>query len=180
MTITVGIDTYISLDDARAYVTANGLAPLPVDDTDAENLLKQATTALDRLYGNKYLGQKSSMTQPLAWPRIVTMTPIPYYAGEWPYVTYDSFGNPRDFSGLQPETGYAQIELAKLIQASVDIYAQPAPRVIESRNKVATLEQAQKFAGSQGYSEDSTYKVGLVLAPILRNAGASIPITRGA
>jgi hypothetical protein len=177
--ITVGTDTYLSLADARTYVTANGLTPLPLVDAEAESLLKRATTTIDRIYGAKYLGSKEDMTQPLAWPRLVG-TGYPHSDGESLFVTIDSDGNPRDFSGLQPELGQAETELAVMLQAGVDPYAQPDPFLSMERNKVSALEQEKQYKGSQGYRADPLYKIGLILRPILELAVGSISITRGA
>lgn len=179
MAITVGTDTYISLADARTYVTANGLTPLPLVDAEAEALLKRATTTMDRIYGAKYLGSKANMTQYLAWPRFVG-TGYPHSTGESLYVTIDSDGNPRDFNGLQAELGYAETELAVMLQAGVDPYTQPEPFLSMERSKVSALEQEKQFKGAQGYRQDPLYKIGLILRPILELAVGSVSITRGA
>lgn len=178
MTITVGTDTYISYADAVTYATNNGLT-LGATQPATETLLKNATVALDRIYGAKYLGQKETMGQPLGWPRLVG-TGQPHGEGEWLYVTYDSDGNPRDFSGLQPETGYAQVELAALMQAGTDVYAQPLPTVSAFTNKVASLEESKTLANSQGWQQNPLYKISLILRPLLVISSGSIPITRGA
>lgn len=179
MAITVGTDTYISLADARAYVAANALAALPTDDTDAEDILKRAAVAVDRNYGNKFLGQKASITQSLAWPREFASAQ-PHGTGEWLYQNYDSDGNPRDFSGLQPETGYAQVELAVLINGGTDVYAQPDPFLSQLRQKVSSLEEEKQFKAAQGYRTDPLYRITLILRPLLRTSTGAIPITRGA
>ena len=179
MAITVLTDTYISLADARAYVTAAGLTPLPAVDADAEALLKRATTTLDRIYGAKYIGMKATIEQPLAWLRSFAAQQ-PHGTGEWPYVAFDSIGNPRDFSVLQPELGYAEVELAVMMQGGVDPYVQPDPLVTQERNKVGSLEQEKQYAGSQGYRVDPLYKIALILKPLLVSSSSSISITRGA
>jgi hypothetical protein len=180
MSLTVGTDTYISLADARAYVTANSLTPLPAVDADAEKLLKQATTTLDQLYGNKYLGMKATSTQGIAWPRnYFNTTNAPHYSGDYLYATIDSDGNPRDFSGLQPETGYAETELAVMIQAKIDVYAQPKPTVNFEKSKVGTLEQEIHTTDNKSYRVDPLYKISLILRPILLNQTGTIAITRG-
>jgi len=178
MTITVGTDTYISYADAVTYATNNGLT-LGANQSATEALLKQATVSMDRIYGNKYLGQKDTITQPLAWPRLVG-SGRPHGDGEWLYVTYDSDGNPRDFSGLQPELGQAQTELAALVQAGQDIYAQPNPSVSAFTNKVASLEESKTLANAQGWQQNPLYKISLILRPLLVASTGSIPITRGA
>lgn len=179
MAITVGTDSYISLADARTYVAANGLTALPIVDADAEALLKRATTSLDRIYGAKYLGSKESMTQSLAWPRFVG-TGYPHGTGESLYVTIDSDGNPRDFTGLQPELGQAETEMAVMLQAGVDVYAQPEPFLSVERNKVSALEQEKQFKSAQGYRNDPLYKIALILRPILTSSTGQVSITRGA
>lgn len=181
MTITVGTDTYISLVDAQTYATNNGLT-LGANNAATETLLKQATVALDRIYGNKYLGIKATETQSLAWPRIYTNSDVivPHYAGEWPYVTVDSDGNPRDFSGIQPESGYAEVELAAMLQSGTDPYLQPEPSLSQIRQKVATLEEEKQFKSSQGYQTNPLYKIALILRPLLKSSTGYIPMTRGA
>lgn len=179
MAITVGTDSYISLSDARAYAVSAGLATLPLLDADAETLLKQATTALDRIYGGKYLGMKATIEQKLLWPRTFAGM-VPHGTGEWPYILVDSDGNPRDFSGIQPELGYAEVEMASMLQAGTDIYTQPLPFVSMERNKVSALEQEKQYVGAQGYRSDPLYKVALILRPILNKNTGSLSITRGA
>lgn len=181
MTITVGIDTYISLADAKTYAAANGLT-LASTDPAIEIQLKQATQAIDRIYGARFLGQKDTKEQTLAWPRNYFGSEVPraHGEGEWPYVTVDSDGNPRDFSGLQPETGYATVELAALIQNGVNIYAQPDAALSGLRVKVATLEEDRQYKNAQGYRTDPLYKIALILRPLLRLTDGKIPLTRGA
>ena len=179
MTITVGVDTYISLADARAYVAATGLTPLPTLDADAEKLLKNATQTLDRLYAGKYLGMKATIEQSLQWPRTFAGM-VPHGVGEWPYIYVDSDGNPRDFEDLQPETAYAEVELAAVLQAGQDPYAQPGPRVNFDRSRVGTLEKEFHTSDSNSYRVDPLFKINVILRPILNQPTGSVPITRGA
>ena len=180
MSLTLGTDTYITLADARAYVTKFGLTPLPADDPTAEALLKRATSSLDRLYGNKYLGIIAEIGQPLAWPR--QFASAPHGPGEWPLTDIDSDGNPRDFSGLQPETGWAEVELAVKIQAGVDVFAQTKPTVVAETKKADVLEKSLTYStsgGNVGYREMPLYNISLILRPLLTVVSA-IPMTRGA
>jgi hypothetical protein len=178
MTITVGVDTYISLADARSYATANGLT-LPASNTDAENALKQATQTLDRLYAGKYLGMKATIAQTLQWPRTFAGM-VPHGVGEWPYIYVDSDGNPRDFTNLQPETGFAEVELAASTTAGSNPYAQPSPRVNFDRSLVGSLEKEIRTTDDNSYRVDPLFKVNVILRPILKNTTGSVPITRGA
>ena len=180
MTFIVGTDTYVSLVDARSYVTKFGLTPLPTDDAAAEQLLTQASYSLDRLYGNRYLGTKSTTAQTLAWPRLfANAAKNPHGSGEWLYQTYDSDGNARDFTGLQPETANAAVELAVLIQAGESVNAQPDPALIYKRVKADTVEKEIHMAATSKYVTNPFYGVELILRPLLINNTGSLSIARG-
>lgn len=176
--ITVGTDTYISLADAQAYATSFGLA-LGATDTATETLLKRATAAIDRHYGNRFLGVRSTMTQQLAWPRSHAAANT-HSTGESGWVSRDSDNNPRDFSGLQPETGWATVELAAQLQAGADPYTQPEASLVRLTQKVSSLEETREYAGAQGHRTDALYKISLILRPLLRNTTGSIGLARGA
>jgi hypothetical protein len=181
MAITVGTDTYISLADARAYTAENGLTALPTVDADAETLLKRSTKALDQIYGAKYLGMKETIQQSLAWPRLFLQGTIsPHGVNEWPYIITDSDGNPRDFSITPVEVSYAEVELASMLQAGTDIYAQPQAAVNFDRSVVGTLEKEFRTTDNKSYRVDPLYKISLILRPLLINSNGAILATRGA
>jgi hypothetical protein len=179
MTITVDVDTYITLADARAYVTANGLTPLPTVDADAETLLKKSRLTMDRIYSNRYLGMKRTISQPLFWPRIFAQG-TPHGVNEWPYTIVDSDGNPRDFTQTPPEMGYAQVEMSNLFQTNVDPYAQPDAKTNFVRDVVGSLEHQVRTSDANSHRVDPLYKISLILRPLLNAQVGSIPITRGA
>lgn len=177
MSLTLGTDTYITLLDARTYCSDNDLATLPDVDADAEKLLKRAAKALDRVYGNKYLGYASVASQPLYWPR--TLATVPHGTGEtWSY-TVDADGNPRDLSGIPRELGYAATELALMLQNGDDIYTQPYPFLKEELNKIDTLESRKVYSNVSGYSEDPLYSIKLLLRPLLKTADNGVTMSRG-
>lgn len=158
MTITVGTNSYVSEDYLSDYCSEAGLT-VPADP---EAALKQATKAIDRLYGARFIGTKESSTQPLAWPRVVGLS----LEGPTHWITTDAFGNPRDFSTTPIEVEQATCELAVMIDASVDVYAQPQPRVTLDRVKVDVIETSQQYAGG-GHMVDPLFKIKLILAPLL-------------
>lgn len=179
MSLTLGTDTYITLLDARTYCSDNDLATLPEVDADAEKLLRRATKALDRVYGNKYLGYASVAGQPLYWPRTLATAVTPHGDGEaWLY-TIDADGNPRNLTGIPHELGYATTELALMLQNGDDIYTQPFPFLKEELNKIDTLESRKVYSNVSGYSEDPLYSIKLLLRPILKTADNGVTMTRG-
>jgi hypothetical protein len=182
MALVVGTNSYISLVDARAYVAQYALPPLPVVDADAESLLIRAASAMDQVYGNQYLGNKVTSTQQLGWPRdnFGDMGNYPKFEGEYYYIQSDSYGNPRDFSGLQPETANAQVELASKMQVGLDPYEQPTALLSQYRTKVASLEEESTYKSPVGYRTNPLYKISLILRPLLRNSAGNVAITRGA
>jgi hypothetical protein len=167
MALTVGVNTYISLQDARQYVKHFNLLPLPVDDQEAEEILTNAAISLDHLYGGQYIGQKQTSTQPMDWLRNVLLP-------------YDSYGDPRDWTVYQPELGEAQTTLTSIIQSGVAIYGQPAPKANYIRHQVGTLVQEIHTSDYYSYSENALYTVTLLLQPLLESNSGKIYITRGA
>ena len=177
MSLTLGVDTYISYTDAVAYATANGLQGFPTEESDGEVLLRRAAKAIDRRWGNRFLGEKQLVTQSLAWPRYVASTYRPHGQGETLGWTYDSDGNPRDFSGIPPELGEAQVELAVLIANSLDPLQQVENAVTESTKKLGDLESTKKYASP--YASTPFYSVMTILRPLLKRTG-QVVATRGA
>jgi len=82
--LTVGTDTYISIEDADAYMEGrlNSADWFNADNLDANlkvSALHMATKMIDR---QRYIGRIASLTQPLAWPRI-GHTVIDAQRGSW-------------------------------------------------------------------------------------------------
>lgn len=104
MALTVGTNSYADVEYASTYCDEAGLTAL----TQAEASLKQATMALDRLYGGRFIGVKAALVQALAWPRRPTSANLDT-SQEW-YVV-DSFGNYRDFNGFRLRSSKPQSSL---------------------------------------------------------------------
>jgi hypothetical protein len=62
-----GANSYISVDDARAYASARGLT-LPVSSADVEILLTKALDFIE-VFRSQFQGKKTSSAQALQWPR---------------------------------------------------------------------------------------------------------------
>lgn len=178
-TLVLGTDTYITLTAARTYCITYG-GSLPVVDADADSLLRKATLAIDRIYGNRYLGRKINASQPLYWPRTYVQGNMNNYDDG--FFILDSDGNPADLSSYPVQLGYAEVELALLIQAGTDIYAQPQPVLSSERKKVDVLEKELAYAtgsGQTGYRTQPLYEIGLILRPLLTSSG-TYTMQRGA
>lgn len=167
--------SYITTQDAREYASSVGLT-LPESDMDVDGtlglatLLARASTYLDRIYGARYIGSRTTGAQPLYWPRVVTSY-------------YDSVGNYRsDFLSTEVpvELGYAATELAaKMFNDDFDVFAQPAPMVTEESKSIDSLSISRKYATP--YSTNAFYSLDLILAPLLKNESAKrVTMTRGA
>lgn len=171
-TLVVGTDTYITLDDARTYAATYSYTQLPTDDTVADKLLRQATLALDRIYGNRYIGTKQQSNQSLYWPRVFGSENT--YEAEFGFVIVDSDGNPIQFDVIPENLGWAEVELALLQQAGVSLYAQPPAAIIKERDKIDVLETESTY-GVRGsgtpWSEQPLYNVTLILRPLLKPVG---------
>lgn len=171
MALIIFTDTYISLDDARTYVADNGLTDsFPADDTEAETLLRRAAKAIDRKYGQHFLGFKSVVGQPMAWPRIMT-------TGEVYALEVDSDGNPRNFSVIQPELGEAQVELAILMNDGASVLTQQDGALTNILTKAGDVESQKTY--SAPFQASDFYGISLILRPLLERQ-VGISCTRGA
>lgn len=159
MALTVGTDSYASTIEADDYCALAGIDPLGT----AEASLKQATLALDRLYGARYIGIKEQLDQPLHWPRRPTAANIDQ-STDW--FVFDAFGNYRNFTGIPAEVKQATIELAVLIEAGTNPYAQPASQVTDETVELDVIKTSKKY--STGYAAEPLYKISVILAPLLQ------------
>lgn len=157
MAIIVGTNSYVDEAYAAAYTEEQGLSPV-----SAASALIQASTAIDRIFGARFIGYKTNSTQKLAWPRVPTTeqeTPNGFYF-------VDSLGNIRDYSVVPEEVLQATVELAILIEEGTDIYAQPQANVVEEKTKIDVLETSFKYV-DVGYKVVPLYKINLILSPLL-------------
>ena len=71
MTIVVGTDAYVSINDADAYwADRNNTAWEGASDEDKEKALREATAFIDGTYEDRWIGDHpASSSQVLAWPR---------------------------------------------------------------------------------------------------------------
>jgi hypothetical protein len=141
MALTLAVDTYITANDAAAYLEAFG----PEEAVVSERDLRQATLALDRLYRARFSGQPTDPLQPLFFP-INGGTTIPTAVAQ------------------------ATVELALIIADDViDLYEPPKQAVSEYAFEIpGAIKESTKYAGTT--TEDPRlFKVSLILAPLLRS-----------
>lgn len=172
--ITLAVDTYVTVAEARAYAEDNTLS-LPDSDDELERLLKNGSKFLDRKWGRSYMGQKAEAKQTMGWPRRITRQPA--HRGEFLNYTTDADGNPRDFNGLQPELKEAVTELAAMMYAEASLYDQPTPALTSETTKLDVL--TTQVAYETAHAADPFYKIRMILRPLL-TAPTGITIVRGA
>jgi hypothetical protein len=125
--LTIGIDTYVTTDEAAAYIGQYYLSTDPkatawtaLQSTDQEVLLRRAARQIDLV---AYPGQKTVRTQKQAWPRKVArgghgwfVTIAPFMSFQVPQVDYSNvvFGDyPADYLQVVPDLiKAAQVEEA--------------------------------------------------------------------
>lgn len=117
MSLVLGTDTYITLEEADAYIADYG----PDGAEVTEPQLRRATLAIDRLYGGQFAGVPADADQPLQFPRL----------GEF---------------GIPTQVAQATVELA-LLSDSVDVYAQPTALLTEEATEIAgAIKTSSKYA----------------------------------
>lgn len=172
MTITVGTDSYVSVADARTYLASVDKA-LPASNDAAESLLKRATLAIDRIYGDKFIGIRYS-SNPLEWPRLANyMGPGSANVGDIGGYGYSNTG--RYLEAIPREVQQATAEMAIMLDSDVDPYVQPEAAVQNSTITVDVITIAQTTSGAR--VSDPLYNVGLILKPVVRS-GSSLRLDR--
>jgi hypothetical protein len=64
-------ESYGSVADADSYFSDRGMAAwAALSTTQKEQALRRATEFLDRYYGDRWLGEKTTQPQALDWPRV--------------------------------------------------------------------------------------------------------------
>lgn len=146
MAITLGTDSYSTIAEANAYLALDDRA-IP-DDTYGENLLKRATQAIDRIYGHRFIGQRTS-TNPLHWPRDLA--------------AYSNTN--RYLEKIPTELKQATAEMAVLIDSGIDPYEQPTPASRDESVSVDAISVSSTYVAP--FTEKPLYKVELILKPLL-------------
>jgi hypothetical protein len=176
MAFAVGTTSYISVADANSYLADQGLDQL--DASQAEALLNQATKALDRRYGMRYLGTKTLSSQPLLWPRFTTSIDA--------YYNYNGYGDLTNWtsSTIPTEVKEATAELALMLSAEFDAYAAHEPAITEKTEAISgAINTTYKFASAFVDKDSNWTKIDIILGPVLgasRSASSNINMTRGA
>lgn len=148
--LTVGTNSYVSLDDANTYTAAQGL-----DSITDEAYLIQATKWIDRTFAKRFIGARQAIDQPLNWPR---------------FVMIDSDGNLLNMNAVPNAVIEATVEAAIQFQNGVDMYVEPSPAVLEEWNELDVLKTRKYYAGSykpKQAGDLNLYKIELILRPVL-------------
>lgn len=156
MSLVVGDNTYLALEDADAYFAARNLAAWTAAPLAArEAALIQATAYIDGSYA--FAGRLADLGQPLAWPR---------------HGATDREGRP--LSGIPRRVEHATAELALIALAGA--LAPPAERGGEiAREKVGPIEVEY----APGAPPGRTYPFAdLLLGPLLKPAGRTAKVQR--
>ncbi len=145
---------YASTSDGDAYFAARGSpsAWASASTTAKEIALVAATDHIDRAYGPRFSGDRSTITQRLGWPR----------AG------VERDGIVLDVAPLPRELREACIEAAiRYIQNGAFIVDIDSPgTVIEEEVSVGDLSKRTKYAGGKGVGKQYPI-VGYLLGPLL-------------
>lgn len=178
MPITVAVDTYVTIADANTYLTGMGY-----DELDAnldEQLLKRATKAIDRKFGNRFLGVKTLSDQPLYWPRFATDQTSVYQ--------YNAYGDLVQWTSttIPQELKEATAELARMLSAEVPFnpYAQLDGAVKQKSESVdGAVSVSYTYASPIQERGTEWNTLELILGPLLgapRGMSSTLAMGRGA
>lgn len=177
--ITVGQDTYVTVADANAYLSGMGY-----DELDAnldEQLLKRATKAIDRKFGNRFLGVKTLSDQPLYWPRFATDQTSVYQ--------YNAYGDLVQWTSttIPTELKEATAELARMLgdqENPFDPYAELDGAVKQKSESVDGAVSVSYTYATPVMSRGNQWNtLEIILGPLLgatRGVAATLSMDRGA
>lgn len=134
--VTIGgasADSYVTLAEYEAYVTAQGLTPLGGSDASHEAELRRAAVVIDDTYS--FIGIKQYQFQVRSWPRLVRQL-----VSDWP-IDPDTIPN---------AIKRAQMEMAWLIHNGADPFATYDGAVKRKREKVDVIEEETEYIGGKG------------------------------
>lgn len=147
-------NSYISLADARTYLTARGLSLFATDDVAAEAALIKAMDYIEA-FRDRFKGEKYTAAQALQWPR------------QYAYVD----GFEVAVTAIPVELGYAQSILAYESQ-TYDLQATGDGRIIV-KEKVDEIETT--YSDTKSSIVQAKFKrVDDLLKPLLKSSGLEV------
>lgn len=166
-------NSYVTYTEYQAYCDLTGTTP--VQQTVIEPKLIQATLAIDRRFGGRFIGRKTSPTQPLQFPRSSTYlrnvdSPEGFY-------TTDMDGNYRDLNVVPDEVKQATCEAAAGLLSGANFYTQDGPTVTEETKKVDVLQTTKKYQGQWQQKTDLMFTLETILRPLLLPAATRVKFT---
>ena len=134
-------DSYLSVDDADTYHTAQGAPTTWSDSTDPEKeaALRQATAYLDNRYGPRWVGSRINSTMALAWPR--------RYVTDRDGYTVDAAAVPR---GVKNATAYIALKIREGDTLVPDV--DPGANAVAETVTVGAISISSSYSGDPGTS----------------------------
>lgn len=126
-------DSYATLAEYQAYVTAQGFVPLTGTDGAQEAELRRAAVVIDDTYS--FIGLQQYQYQARAWPRLVRQL-----VDDWPI----------DPDTIPDAIRRAQMEMAYQIHGGADPFATYDGAVKRKREKVDVIEEETEYTGGKG------------------------------
>lgn len=165
MALTVGTDTYLTVEDATAYVTAHypttherAIAWAALSDGDKEINLRRAAQIIDR---QPFVGIKAVSNQAMAFPRAILTD---YSRRDLPILNTHFDSDWLVQSETPAEIGYAQTEIAL-------VGATGAPKRLELQQQGVTSfslgKLSESYGGGSGASRLLSYEAKELLAPYI-------------
>lgn len=166
-------NSYVTYAELQTYCDLAGKST-PAQSV-AEPRLIQATLAVDRKWGGRFIGRKMQANQPLAWPRSPSTrrnidTPDGFYS-------VDQDGNYRDLNQTPKEVKDAVCEMALALLSGKDLYSAPAPAITEATDSIDVLQSTYKYAGQHEEISSFDYLIDVILRPILLPTQTTVKFT---
>lgn len=139
----IDADSYVDLDEFRAYCGNVGHDLDGKTDQELEQALRRATVWLDSTYGLRFIGEPATVEQSLEWPRKNAV---------WRGSTLPSDTIPRQIRNATSEAAWREATTPGSLAPDYD----GSKQVKRLREKVGDLEEETEYADSASSKEAAT------------------------
>jgi hypothetical protein len=151
--LVAGANSYVSIEDARAYAADRGLS-LPDDAAECADVLVRAADYVDS-FRSRFVGMTVSADQSMEWPRTGV------------YIR----GRALSQTSVPALLVNAQVEAAVILAAGIDLMPYNSSSRLVKREKIGPLETEYETTGGGGSIVPRTISVERLLQPLFRGGG---------
>lgn len=172
-------DSYATVDEFTAYLTARGVAFASSPSSAIENALRRATSYMENQYRGKWVGYRTNLSQSLAWPRIGKGGDSRFrFDSRMDFFVYgvidiDGFEIPTDAVPVQVKNACIEAALLALNGTTLEPTLERGGAIKTVSKAVGPLSKSVTYMDSASVVDRYTVIEGLLRGLVTSNPGAS-------